>query len=142
MALTSVSLAFSVAAGSFPERYVSLLGIVPVAIGVYRLARRHVLETARASAASGVLTVATVTAANGGDNIGLYIPLFAQQGLRIALVIAAVFAAMTGVWCLVSYSLVRHPKLGATIRRFGPRLLPWALIVIGRYILSGFVRAQ
>jgi len=139
-ALTAVGLAFSAAAGSLPERYVSLLGIAPVAIGVYRLVRRAVLEIEQASAATGVLTVMSVTVANGGDNLGVYIPLFAQQGLRNALVFAAVFAAMTGAWCLVSYSLVRHPTLGAPIRRFGPPLLPWVLIVIGLNILSGFVR--
>lgn len=45
------------------------------------------------------------------------------------------FAFMTIAWCVVSYWLVNHRSVGAHIRKFGPRLMPYALIAIGFWVL-------
>jgi cadmium resistance protein CadD (predicted permease) len=79
--------------------------------------------------------VATVTIANGGDNLGAYIPLFARSPELIA-VFAMVFAAMTALWCALGYWLVRHPIAGAGLRRYGHVLLPLVLISLGLVILN------
>jgi cadmium resistance protein CadD (predicted permease) len=85
---------------------------------------------------SPVLTVATVTVANGGDNLSIYIPVFANAPSAIPLY-ALVFAVMTGLWCLLSERLVNHPRAGALIRHYGDIALPFVLILLGLSLLSG-----
>ena len=150
-ALVAVSTVAAVAAMSVPAGYTALLGVVPVALGVQQLCamRRRGQTTAtdangipppaNSSAASAVATVATVTIANGGDNLGVYIPLFASTPRAIP-AYAAVFAAMTCLWCLASYLLVNNRILGEPARRYGRLTLPFVLIGLGFWILSG-VRA-
>ena len=77
----------------------------------------------------------TATAANGGDNLGVYIPVFARD-LGLVPVSAAVFAVMTAVWCVVGRALVTHRLVAATMRRLAASLLPYVLIGLGLWILS------
>ena len=79
------------------------------------------------------LAVAFVTAANGGDNLGVYIPLFTRQLSWIPIYVA-VFAVLTTLWCAAGYWLVNHPVLGR-IRRYGHVALPFVLIGLGLHIL-------
>ncbi|MGA8046005.1 MAG: cadmium resistance transporter, partial [Dermatophilaceae bacterium] len=82
------------------------------------------------------LAVAGVTLANGGDNLGVYIPLFATAPQAIETYVA-VFAVMTVAWCALGYAIVNNPLIGSRIRRHGHVLLPVVLISLGLYILSG-----
>lgn len=79
-------------------------------------------------------SVAGVTIANGGDNLSVYIPLFASE-LQAIMVYTAIFAVMTGVWCAMGYALVNNPLAGSHIRRYGQVALPFVLIGLGLYIL-------
>ena len=64
-----------------PNAYLGLLGIFPILIGIRKLiALRH--ETAEADLpgigrSRSIAGVALVTIANGGDNVGVYMPSFA-----------------------------------------------------------------
>jgi cadmium resistance protein CadD (predicted permease) len=79
--------------------------------------------------------VAGVTVANGGDNLGVYIPLFAKE-LAVVPVYATIFAVMTAVWCVVGYGFVNNPVAGHHIRRYGHVMLKFVLVGLGLYILS------
>jgi cadmium resistance protein CadD (predicted permease) len=47
-------------------------------------------------------TIAAITLANGGDNVGAYMPMFASSsGLGLAITLA-VFFSLVGAWCLVA----------------------------------------
>jgi cadmium resistance protein CadD (predicted permease) len=72
--------------------------------------------------------------ANGGDNLSVYIPLFASD-LQAIVVYPAIFAVMTGVWCAMGHALVNNPLAGSHIRRYGRMALPFVLIELGLYIL-------
>ncbi|MGO8915823.1 MAG: cadmium resistance transporter [Stellaceae bacterium] len=142
--LVALSLAAALAALAVPPAYVGLLGVAPLVIGVKKLwgafsdeDRNEVAPNARPTGRERgeVLTVAAVTIANGGDNIGIYAPLFATQAGWQMSVTIAVFAIMTLVWCLVAGWLVNHPMLGKPIRRYGHRVLPFVLIGLGGRIL-------
>ena len=66
------------------------------------------------------LAVAAVTISNGGDNIGIYIPLFASYNSSSEVTtLISVFMVMTAVWCAIGYYLVKHPLLERRMRRFG-----------------------
>jgi cadmium resistance protein CadD (predicted permease) len=76
-----------------------------------------------------------VTFSNGGDNIGIYTPLFAKY--NAANQIAArttIFMAMTAVSC-IAYYLVNHPLVASKIRRIGHIILPFVLIGLEIYIM-------
>lgn len=128
---------------TIPEGWIALLGLVPLGLGLHRLfarsreeARAEEEETKIPSNRSQVLGIAGVTAANGGDNLGVYIPLFARDIAAIP-VYAVLFALMTAVWCWVGHRLVSHPRLGDRIRRYGHAVFPFVLIGLGLYILAG-----
>ena len=143
-ALFGASVIVSLLALAIPVEYLRFLGLGPVLVGIrkwlhLRRDRRDAASTTRVRDRNrfGWLTVATVTIANGGDNIGVYAPLFAARAAPTLLIFAGVFAAMTLAWCGFGHWLVGHPTFGAPLRRHGPRMVPWVLIAIGAWILLG-----
>jgi cadmium resistance transport/sequestration family protein len=121
-----------------PE-WLGLLGLIPLGLGIRQWFERQTPddddESSQAPLRNAVLTVASITIANGGDNIGVYTPLFASlTGARIV-TICVVFAIMTGLWCAVAVRMVQHPSWGPSIRRYSALLLPWVLIALGLWII-------
>jgi cadmium resistance protein CadD (predicted permease) len=132
--LFAASAAASLVSLVIPASHLSLLGLLPVLIGLKQLfAKSAPEETVPTS--SGFLSVAAVTVANGSDNIGVYTPLFATSSAPAICAMGAVFAAMTALWCLAARWLVQHPAAAASIRRYGPKAMPFVLIGIGLLIL-------
>jgi cadmium resistance protein CadD (predicted permease) len=142
----------ALAAIAVPERWIALLGLVPLALGVRKLwllgrSGAHDGDGAEASrlqdrerrlegrALSQTLAVMAVTAANGGDNLSVYIPLFAQD-LNLVPLYALVFAVMTAIWCAAGYALVDNRLAGRHLQRYGHIALPFVLVGLGLYILS------
>jgi cadmium resistance protein CadD (predicted permease) len=82
-----------------------------------------------------VLTVASVTMANGGDNIVAYTALFASHGISDRLTIGITFAVMTGLWCLAANWFVNHRRLRGPVRRKAHRIAPFVLIGLSVLIL-------
>jgi cadmium resistance protein CadD (predicted permease) len=152
-ALVLVSILAALLALAFPDGWVALLGAVPLFLGLSKLlalrretvggegsSEEHRIQDQEHNAErrlrSQILAVASVTVANGGDNIGIYVPLFATAREAIA-TYTLTFAVMTGVWCALGYLLVNNKVLGDAIRRYGNVVLPIVLIALGIYILSG-----
>ncbi|MBD1843466.1 cadmium resistance transporter [Cyanobacteria bacterium FACHB-63] len=129
-----------------PRPWLGLLGFLPIAIGFSHFFRKE--ETTLQTVHSEVLAhkpqsflapqtyqVATVTIANGGDNIGSYVPLFANSTPITLAITVAVFFIMIAVWCIVANLLSRHPAIAQFITRYGDRIVPFVLIGLGIYIL-------
>ncbi len=76
-----------------------------------------------------------MTIANGGDNLGVYIPLFAGDASMVPFY-AGVFGVLTALWCFAGYLLVQNRMVGARIRRHGHVALPFVLIALGLWILA------
>ena len=131
----------------FPRPWIGMLGIIPIAIGINRLLNpgtesdTPVIEAPpQMSGFSSFLapqtySVAAITFANGGDNIGIYVPLFASSSLEESGVILATFFAMVGVWCYTAYRLARLPAIAHPLTRYGNRLVPFILMGLGILIL-------
>jgi cadmium resistance protein CadD (predicted permease) len=146
--LVCVSAAAAYATRAVSPGYVALLGFIPLVLGVaqlYRVLRRGIDEgeesddvepNVKTAAHSQAFAVAAVTIANGGDNLGVYIPLFARDSSLVWLY-ATVFAAMTLVWCALAHGLVQHPVIGERMRRYGHLALPAVLMALGLWILWG-----
>lgn len=145
-ALTAASAAAAFAALSVPPHWPSLLGAIPLAMGLlkaWQLLRHRgeddddeAEEARRAAGRSGsqVLIVAAVTIANGGDNLSVYIPLFASNPSGVP-VFVIVFASMTALWCAIARAFVSHPVGAALTQRWGHLILPLVLIALGCWIL-------
>jgi cadmium resistance transport/sequestration family protein len=139
-----------------PKAWIGILGLVPIAIGVSRLVNRDKDEQDvqavsgefnRSRADTSVLSilgsllnpqtfnVAAVTFANGGDNIGIYVPLFASCDLASLGVILTVFFLLIGVWCYIAYRLTRQPAVAHVLTRYGKAIVPFVLIALGVFIL-------
>ena len=146
--LVGASAAAAAASLAVPVGWTALLGLVPLGLGLHGLLRlgepaadgpanrdswpERRGETLRRAP---VPAVAGLVVANGGDNLGVYIPLFAKSPAAIS-AYAAVFAAMTAVWCLLGYALVNNRVLGDHVRRYGRVALPFILVALGLHLLS------
>jgi cadmium resistance protein CadD (predicted permease) len=111
--LIAISVLGSLIALVVPTYIIGLMGIIPIAIGIKNLveirkknksASRQVVQDKKNRSSLSFLAVAAVTFSNGGDNIGVYVPLFSKYNIvsQIA-TLTAVFIAMTTVWCVTSY---------------------------------------
>ena len=129
-----------------PPTIIALLGLAPISIGIKKLldlrrrnedddtSSKQMLQQKKKSMFV-FLSVAAVTFSNGGDNIGVYVPLFATYNSPIAITILITgFLAMTAVWCMLGYYLVNHHFLATRIRQYGSFLLPFVLTGLGVYI--------
>lgn len=140
-ALTIAAMVFALLAYAIPDRYIGWTGVLPILIGAMRLwtawraKNDPAVEEVAVGGLGGIAAVAGVTVANGGDNIAVYVPLFAKASVSATLAICAVFMAMVAVWCLAALFLIRHRTLGAVVHTWGRRVTPFALIALGAYIL-------
>jgi cadmium resistance transport/sequestration family protein len=140
-----------------PRPWLGLLGLLPIAIGVIHLRSQETddptvqtvaIPTPSTEAPENhhvaglnhwlnqpIAQVAAITIANGGDNIGIYVPLFANSSVMKLGIILLTFLVMIAVWCAIAYSLASHPALAKGLTRYGHRLVPFILIGLGLYIL-------
>lgn len=152
-AILAASILGALGAGLLPETAIPYLGLLPLALGL-RVAvhawHDHRQRTAHdttaeddhltshgenAAGGPGVLAVAAVTLANGGDNIGVYVPVFTTTDLAGLLTCTAVFLVLVAVWCGAGHSFARRPLIARALSRWGHILLPVVLIGIGLVIL-------
>jgi cadmium resistance protein CadD (predicted permease) len=133
--LVLVSVVASLVSLVVAPAYVGLLGLLPIAIGIHKLFEREESVERRGGGVGRALAVAGVTIANGGDNIGVYTPVFATSSADAIATIAIVFAIMVAMWLIAAHWLVNHPSLGAPIRRYAHVATPIVLIAIGVWVL-------
>lgn len=136
-----------------PRAWIGLLGLLPIVIGIKQLmsqeeiAQVQTVGKFKSSPSNSIVSfllsvlnpqtykVAAVTVANGGDNISIYIPLFAGSKLAQLGITLAVFFVMVGVWCAIAYSLTRQPTIADVLSRYGRHVVPFVLIGLGLSIM-------
>ncbi len=154
--LVVVSLVGFIGGLIIPKTVIGLLGFLPIAIGIKGLFRVEEQQEEIQGVAFDSLTtdsqsswkrslgnwlntpifnVAAVTVANGGDNVGIYIPLFANSNSFSLGIILIVFYVLIAVWCAIAYFLTRHPILAHFLTKYGEKITPYILIVLGIFIL-------
>jgi cadmium resistance transport/sequestration family protein len=118
------------------QEWIGLLGLAPLAIGLKGLAalRARERDKRHVTAKMGAWAVAVVTIADGGDNIAVYVPLFARRSWSELAPMLVVFAVMVGIWCAAAARLARLPGLASTLERWGYWIAPVVLVALGAYI--------
>jgi cadmium resistance transport/sequestration family protein len=135
-----------------PKPWIGLLGLLPIWMGLNRL-RCQATHPASEVQTVGTLPnpsqipgltslltlqtyqVAAITIVNGGDNIGIYVPLFASSSFPQLIAILLIFLGMVAVWCGLAVQLAKHSMIAIMLNRYGDRIIPFLLIGLGVYIL-------
>lgn len=141
-----------------PRIWLGWLGLVPLAIGLSSLLKKSENEIDSPTIINPITNhqksrklfklinpqiyqVAAVTVGNGGDNIGIYVPLFANSSLHQLLIILAVFFIMIAIWCGIAYLFTSHPLVlrvlspyENAIESVAAKVVPLVFIALGIYI--------
>jgi len=140
-AIVLVSLAAAIGARQLPKETIALLGLLPLALGVraawsvWRNRHDPDRDPSTATTPLGPLAIAGVTFANGADNIGVYVPVFAVSRAGDTVAYVAIFLVLVAVWCGAGLWLARRPPIARALSRWGHLVLPVVLIGIGVVIL-------
>ncbi len=136
-ALVAISAMAGFGAQALIGEYIHILGAVPVFLGL-----KEIYNNIKQSGDEEIsvrdryfLPTAFITVANGADNIGVYVPLFAEFSLGQMGVMILVFAVMTAVWCLLGKMITVMPSVKSVIEKYGGIITPLVYIGLGAYIL-------
>jgi cadmium resistance protein CadD (predicted permease) len=138
IALILASLVAALLGRALPLEWLGLLGLLPIGLGVKQLVTRDDTDAAAppiwVRRLGRTAIVATVTIANGGDNLAIYVPLLAIHDRAAAALLAALFLALTGLWCLLAWRLARAGRRAVAGRAWATAA-PVLFIALGLYIL-------
>ena len=131
--ITVISMLGALGLQNLPLKYVGLLGLVPIALGIKAWLDRD--EEEAETKGTGVLSMAMITLGNGADNVGVYIPLFTgfSGAERIGAVV--IFAVMTALWVWLANSLAEFPKVKSVIEKYKAIVIPVVFIALGVFII-------
>lgn len=131
-------------AGAFlPEEAIPYFGLLPLVLGL-----RAAWQAWRnrddddddddakvAGKKVSVWTVAAVTFANGGDNIGVYVPVFLNIGPAAVVAYCVVFLALVIVLVWLAKFVATRRPIAEALERWEHVLFPVVLIALGIFIL-------
>ena len=134
------SVAVALSAGALlPESAIAYFGLLPLLLGLRAAwqAWRNRDDDDDDDDVKGlsVSTIAAVTFANGGDNIGVYVPVFLTVGPATATLYAAVFLLLVAVLVLASKFVATRAPVARVLERWESVLFPLVLIALGVVIL-------
>ena len=135
--LAAVAVALS-AGALLPESAVAYFGLLPLLLGLraaWSAWRNRDDDDDDEVGRLSILTIAAVTFANGGDNIGVYVPVFLRAGPAGTAVYCAVFLLLVAVLVLAARYVATRPPVARLLERWESVLFPLVLIVLGIVIL-------
>lgn len=83
----------------------------------------------------GTWQVAVITFANGGDNIGVYVPVFLSVGPAAVVAYCVVFLALVAVLVIAARFVATRRPIAEVLERWEHVLFPIVLIALGIFIL-------
>ena len=135
--ITIVSMLGTFSLQNLPLKYVGILGLVPIGLGIKAWLdhKKGADDDAPDAQRVSLLSMAMITVGNGADNVGVYIPLFTgcSGAERIGAVV--VFAVMTALWVFLANSLAEFPRVKAAVGKYKPIVIPVVFILLGIYII-------
>ncbi|MFE7083239.1 cadmium resistance transporter [Priestia megaterium] len=162
--LLVISITGSLGALIIPQAWIGLLGLIPVYLGVKAIIEQYKERKEDQGEQEGaeyiptedvsrkvenkhtnmlqkllhpnVYKVAAVTFANGGDNIGVYIPFLATYTSWQVVIIVIIFLAFVALLCYIAYKLISFPFVAQALEKYGHIAVPFVLIALGILILK------
>lgn len=142
--LVAVSLFAAYVLNFIPQEWIiGLLGLIPIFLGI-RVAlmgeeekeEEEIVEKLESRGTNSLFwTVALITIASGGDNLGIYIPYFASLAVLEIITALIVFALSVAILCYISYRLAKVSFVSETLEKYERIIVPIVFIGLGLYIL-------
>ncbi|MEH2206206.1 MAG: cadmium resistance transporter [Nostoc sp.] len=144
---------------AIPSTWTGLLGILPILIGLNNLFNLNKDDSAEDKSANLKINskfkgfdsrkrslwdvirdrqtyrVSAVTISNGGNNLGIYIPLFASNSIQNLAVIVPICYFIVCCWLFMSYTLTHQPGIALVLSRYAGKIFPFVLMWLGFRIL-------
>ncbi|ARW18738.1 MULTISPECIES: CadD family cadmium resistance transporter [Lactobacillaceae] len=139
--LVLISLLATFGVTLIPDQWVGLLGLIPIYLGVKLFIKGEDEDEGAILSSLNkfnkfYLSVAFITFANGGDNIGIYVPFFSTLNNNQLVITVVTFFIMVAVWCLIGYRLARVRYVSETLEKYGRWVIPIVFIGLGFYIMA------
>ena len=133
----------SLGAGAFlPPEAIPYFGLIPLGLGLWAAWEAwrdddddDDDEAKVAGKNVAVWTVAGVTFANGGDNIGVYVPVFLSVGPAAVVAYCIVFLLLVAVLVVLARFVATRRPIAEVLERWEHVLFPIVLIGLGIVIL-------
>ncbi|MBN7453269.1 CadD family cadmium resistance transporter [Mycobacteroides abscessus subsp. abscessus] len=126
-----------------PEKWVGLLGLVPIYLGIKLFIKGEdedegaILSSLNSGRFNKLfMSVAFITFANGGDNIGIYVPYFTTLSVNELVITVIIFFIMVAVWCFVGYRLASFRHVSEVLEKYGRWIIPIVFVGLGVYIMA------
>lgn len=142
--LVAISLFAAYVLNSIPQDWIiGLLGLIPIYLGI-RVAmgseeeaeEDEVVEKLGSRGSNRLFwTVALITIASGGDNLGIYIPYFTALSVSEIILVLVVFAISIAVLCYISYRLAKISFVAETLEKYERIIVPIVFIGLGIFIM-------
>ena len=139
--ILAAALVVTLGAGwALPEEAIPYFGLIPLALGLWAAWEVYRGEgddddAAVSGKSVAVATVAGVTFANGGDNIGVYVPVFLSVGPAATAAYCVVFLVLVAALVLLAKFVATRPGIDEVLERWEHVLFPIVLIGLGIVIL-------
>jgi cadmium resistance protein CadD (predicted permease) len=136
-AIMVISFVGSYIGSFFDPRYVGLLGLFPIYLAIRELVwpEKDLDDADEVLRNRGLFSLAAVTIANGGDNIGVYIPLLTTLTLGEEVVLTIVFIILIYPMCMLAKYLSGHPLVARSLDKYSHVLMPIVLFLLGVFIV-------
>jgi cadmium resistance protein CadD (predicted permease) len=112
-------------------RWVGLLGVVPLAIGIHGLVTARRKDEHDPRVADSITAIVTLTLSVCADNLSVYIVLFRAGSRTDFAVTVGVFALLQATWALVAYTVATRKTVVQAMRRTRIWLVPTIFVAIG-----------
>lgn len=142
--LVAISLFAAYVLNFIPQDWmIGLLGLIPIYLGI-RVAmgseeeaeEEEVVEKLGSRGSNRLFwTVALITIASGGDNLGIYIPYFTSLSVSEIVIAIVVFALSIAVLCYISYRLAKISFVSETLEKYERIIVPIVFIGLGIFIM-------
>jgi cadmium resistance protein CadD (predicted permease) len=141
--LVAGSIVIALGLAAVPQRWVGLIGFVPLGLGLWGLlgALRHGPEH-QPVLARKQWAIAALSIANGSDDLSVYAPLLRTNSFGDGVLIVLVLLISVAVWCAIAWWLGTRRRVIKTLKHFGHWLVPLVFITIGLVVIvdSGLFR--
>lgn len=142
--LIAISLLAAFGLAYVPQNWIGLLGLVPIFIGLKVLFERE--EDKEEDEDEGIieatnrfnklfLSVAFISIAAGGDNLGVYIPYFTTINALGLVITLAIFYILAAVLLYLCYSLSALKSVSETVEKYEKIIVPIVFIALGIMIM-------
>ena len=123
-----------------PTEAIPYFGLIPLALGLWSAWQAwrgdDDDDDAKVNGKNvSALVVAAVTFANGGDNIGIYVPVFLNVDTATVIIYCVVFLILVAGLVLLAKFVATRPPIAEVLERWEGVLFPIVLIGLGTFML-------